>query len=213
MPPTFMEVSIWYYSPMIAVDGEFSGLDSNTDSIVSLGAVCMEKPDDRFYMECRIWDGSEIDPEAMAVNGFSEEEVTDVNRQTLEELAQKFYEWIKPIKDRTICAQNVSMDRLFINDALHRAEIDFQFGYRTIDVHTTSYTDHMRRNIEIPQKNDHSGLNLDKNLNYVGIPEEPKPHNALTGAKSQAEVMSRILHGKKLLPDFEEFDVPEMFLN
>jgi len=196
---------------MIVVDGEMSGLNPQKNSLVSLGAVDFDNPERIFYEECRIWDESEIDPEAMAVNGFKEDEVTDQNKQSIEELAEKFYEWIEPIKDRTICAQNVSMDRLFINDALHRAKIDFQFGYRTIDVHTTAYTDHMRRNIDVPQKNDHSGLNLDMILNYVGIPEEPKPHNALTGAKSQAEVMSRILHGKKLLPDFEEFDVPEMF--
>jgi len=198
---------------MIVVDGEMSGLNPSKNSLVSLGAVDFDNPDRTFYEECRVWDGSEIDPEALAVNGFSDIEIIDVNKQSLEELAQKFYEWIKPIKDRTICAQNVSIDRLFINDALHRAKIDFQFGYRTIDVHTTAYTDHMRRGIEIPQKNDHSGLNLDAILQYVGIPEEPKPHNAITGAKSQAEVISRMVHGKKLLPDFEEFEIPEMFLN
>ncbi len=198
---------------MIVVDGEMSGLNPKKNSLVSLGAVDFDNPDRTFYEECRVWEGSEIDLEALAVNGFKEAEITNPDKQSLEKLAQKFYEWMQPIEDKTLCAQNVSMDRLFVNDALHRAEIDFQFGYRTVDVHTTAYTDHMRRNIEIPQKNDHSGLNLDKNLNYVGIPEEPRPHNALTGAKSQAEVMSRILHGKKLLPDFKEFDIPEMFTN
>ena len=54
----------------------------------------------------------------------------------------------------------------------------------------------------------HSSLNLDAVLNYCGIPEEPKPHNALTGAKCNAEVISRLLNNKKLLPEFEQFDIP-----
>jgi hypothetical protein len=54
----------------------------------------------------------------------------------------------------------------------------------------------------------HSALNLDAVLNYCGIPDEPEPHNALTGAKCSAEVISRLLYDKKLLPEFEQFDIP-----
>jgi hypothetical protein len=53
-----------------------------------------------------------------------------------------------------------------------------------------------------------SALNLDAVLNYCGIPDEPKPHNALTGAMSHAEVISRLLYDKKLLPIFEQYDIP-----
>ena len=42
----------------------------------------------------------------------------------------------------------------------------------------------------------------------VVIPEEPKPHNALTGALSHAEVIARLLYGRKLLPEFKEFEIP-----
>ena len=54
----------------------------------------------------------------------------------------------------------------------------------------------------------HSALNLDAVLLYCGIPEEPTPHNALTGAKCHAEAISRILYDKKLLPEFEQFAIP-----
>jgi len=53
-----------------------------------------------------------------------------------------------------------------------------------------------------------SALDLDAVLNYCGIPEEPAPHNALTGALSHAEVIARLLYGRKLLPEFEEFAIP-----
>ena len=53
-----------------------------------------------------------------------------------------------------------------------------------------------------------SALNLDAVLNYCGIPDEPEPHNALTGALSHAECISRLLYDKKLLPEFEQFEIP-----
>ena len=53
-----------------------------------------------------------------------------------------------------------------------------------------------------------SALNLDVILNYCGIPDEPEPHNALTGALSHAEVIARLLYDKKLLPEFAQFEIP-----
>lgn len=53
-----------------------------------------------------------------------------------------------------------------------------------------------------------SALNLDAILNYCGIPDEPEPHNALTGALSHAEVISRLLYDKKLLPEFSKYPIP-----
>jgi len=53
-----------------------------------------------------------------------------------------------------------------------------------------------------------SALDLDAILVYCGIPSEPTPHNALTGAKSHAEVIARLLWDKKILPDFEQFAIP-----
>jgi hypothetical protein len=53
-----------------------------------------------------------------------------------------------------------------------------------------------------------SALNLDAILNYCGIPDEPEPHNALTGALVHAEVAARLLTGKMLLPEFSEYPIP-----
>jgi hypothetical protein len=59
-----------------------------------------------------------------------------------------------------------------------------------------------------PLAEHHSAINLDFALRYCGMPEEPKPHNALTGAFSHAEVISRLAYNKKLLPDFDAYDIP-----
>ena len=44
---------------------------------------------------------------------------------------------------------------------------------------------------------------------YVGLPPEPKPHHALTGAKVEAEALSRLLFGKILLKEFAHYEIPK----
>ncbi len=53
-----------------------------------------------------------------------------------------------------------------------------------------------------------SALDLDAILNYCGIIAEPDPHNALTGALCHAEVVSRLLYDRKLLPEFTQYEIP-----
>ncbi|MCI0597712.1 hypothetical protein L0Y34_01420, partial [Candidatus Parcubacteria bacterium] len=45
-------------------------------------------------------------------------------------------------------------------------------------------------------------------LAYCGLPEEKKPHNALTGALWHAEVISRMAYNRKLIPDFRQYNIP-----
>ena len=111
--------------------------------------------------------------------------------------------------DRTLAGQNVSFDRDYLKAAAERAgHTNWPFAHRTIDTHTLCYMHMVTRGLVPPIENNRSALNLDAVLNYCGIPKEPEPHNALTGAKSHAEVISRLLYGKKLLPEFEAFEIP-----
>jgi len=55
-------------------------------------------------------------------------------------------------------------------------------------------------------------LSLDEIAKYAGLKEEPRPHNALTGAKFEAEAFSRIVYGKPLLPEFKNYEVPKYLL-
>jgi len=194
---------------MIVLDIEASGTNYEKHSILSLGALDFDNPDNRLYLECQAWEGAHIDPDALAVNGFTEEEATDDTKKTEMQLIAEFISWAEGIKDRTLAGQNVSFDRDFVKAACERAGYDYQFAYRTIDTHTLAYMHHIHNGKEVPLAKRHSALNLDAVLNYVGIPNEPEPHNALTGALSHAEVISRLLYGKKLLPEFDQFELPE----
>lgn len=194
---------------MIAVDVEASGTDYAKHSIVSVGAVELENPQNRFYAECRIWDGAHIMDEALGVNGYTKEDITDPKKQSEAELVRSFIAWSQGIADHTFAGQNVSFDRDFLRRAAERAgHTDWPFAHRTIDAHTLGWM-HMVKNGKVPPvEHNRSALDLDAILNYVGIPAEPMPHNALTGALSHAEVISRLLYDKPLLPEFKQFPIP-----
>ena len=199
-------------SRMLVVDIEASGTEYNKHSIVSIGALDIENPEMQFYEECRIWEGAHIMEEALAVNGFTEAEITDPDKKTEGEITRMFLEWSQHMGDRTLAGQNVSFDRDFLKAAAEREGLSWDLAHRTIDTHSLCWMHMVKGNMQPPIDPEHprSALNLDAVLHYCGIPEEPQPHNALTGAKSHAEVISRLLYGKKLLPEFEHYDMPWM---
>lgn len=196
---------------MLVVDVEASGVEAHKHSIVSLGALDLMNPTNRFYMECRVWDGAHISDEALEVNGFTKAQITDPNKGSEADLVHAFLKWSENLSNRTIAGQNPSFDRDFVKYACERAgHTAWPFAHRTIDTHTLAYMHMVNRGLVPPIDPVHhrSALNLDAVLNYCGIPEEPQPHNALTGALSHAEVIARLLYGRKLLPEFEQFEIP-----
>lgn len=193
---------------MIVVDIEASGVNYVKHSIVSIGGLDLANPENRFYGECRIWDGAHFMEEALEVNGMSESEIKDPNKQTEGELTKEFLEWGKRVKDHMLAGQNVSFDRDFLKAAAERAHLNWELAHRTIDTHSLAWMHMIKRGYEPPILNQRSALNLDAVLNYCGIPNEPEPHNALTGALSHAEIISRLLYDKKLLPEFDKYPIP-----
>ena len=195
---------------MIILDIEGSGTEYHKHSMVSLGAVDFSNPENRFYGECRIWEGAHIMDGALEVNGFTEAEITDPEKKSEAELVVEFLAWAEPIADRTLCGQNVSYDRDMLKAAAERAGENWTLAYRTIDTHTLCWMHMIKAGLTPPVDAEHhrSALNLDAILNYCGIPEEPQPHNALTGALCHAEVTSRLLYNQPLLPEFSEYNLP-----
>src|SRR3989338_6400548 len=119
---------------MLVVDVEASGVEPWKHSIVSLGALDLANPSNRFYEECRIWDGAHVMDEALEVNGFTKAQITDAKKQSKADLIHAFLHWSDGMEERTLAGQNVSFDRDFLKAAAERAgHTDWQFAYRTID--------------------------------------------------------------------------------
>ena len=62
---------------MLIVDVEGSGVDYETCSIISVGALDLTHPERQLYEECRIWDGAHIEAGATAVHGMSDASITN----------------------------------------------------------------------------------------------------------------------------------------
>jgi DNA polymerase III epsilon subunit-like protein len=194
---------------MIVLDVEASGLNPKADSIVSIGALDSDNQENRFYGECRVWEGAHVHEEALAINGFTKESLEDVSKQTEAELVSAFVIWALEIQgDRTLAAQNVSFDFSFIEAACERAGVHFPFAKRTLDVHSLVWMHMTVDGVTPPLQNNHSAISLDSALTYCGLPSEQKPHNALTGALAHAEVVSRVAYNKLLLPEYSTFPIP-----
>jgi DNA polymerase III epsilon subunit-like protein len=195
---------------MIIIDIEATGTNAQKHSIVSLGAIDFKNPTRQLYLECRRFEGAHIMDGALEVNGFTEEEIDDQEKMSESELFQQFMEWSYECDDRTLVGQNIAFDRAFLAGAAERAGQVFDIPYRTIDTHSLCFMHMIKRGIIPPFDAQHkrTALNLDAVLNYCGIPDEPDPHNALTGAKCHGETASRLLYDKPLLRDFEHFPIP-----
>jgi DNA polymerase III epsilon subunit-like protein len=194
---------------MIALDIETSGIDPLHNSILSIGAIDTDEPTNQFYDECRAWDGSHVNEESLAINGFTKETITDTRKMNEAELVQTFLAWAmdRPT-NRTIVGQNAAFDRGFLEAACKRAGIECPFAHRIIDTHALVWLHMTLNGVMPPVYHQHSGINLTAALAYCGLPAEPKPHNALTGALSHAEIFSRIAYTKKMIPEFSSYEIP-----
>ena len=193
---------------MIVVDVETTGTNPKVHSIVSIGAVDFAQPDRQFYRECRIFDGAEVEAAALAVNGFSLEQVTDTHKQTLEQTMAEFIAWCRPVADRTLGGHNTSFDRDFLQASVERYNLAYRFGNRVLDLHSFCWMHMARCGQTQPTKGGRSGLGSDVILQYVGLPEEPEPHNGLVGAKMEAEAFCRLAYGRHLLDEFKIHPLP-----
>ena len=71
----------------------------------------------------------------------------------------------------------------------------------------------IRAGITPPTERNHTGLNLDSILEYVGLLRREGTHHALTDAKLEAEALSRLLYGKNLLPEYGGNPIPNEIIS
>lgn len=193
---------------MIIVDVESSGVDANRCSLLSVGAIDFDTPERRFYEECKIFEGANVDPDALKVNGFTEEQIVDPKKQSDKELIEKFLKWVETVGEWTIAGQNPSFDRDFLMQTAYRYHLNWPLAHRTIDLHSIAYMHMLKAKIQPPTAKNRSALNLDAISKYCGLKIERGSHNALEDTLIEAECFSRLLYDKKLLTEFNKFEIP-----
>lgn len=189
---------------MISIDCEMTGLDIEKCAVVSVGAIDLMHPEKRIYIEMRPFDGAYLDPEALLINGYTEETLNNLPLSQEEGLTL-LKTFLDEAEERNVLGQNVSTDVYFLNRAFVRAGIDCKIPFRVLDLHSMVSAKLLLNKETIPMEERKSTLNLDTLLTMAGIPEEPKPHIALTGALSAAEVYFRLIEGRAVLPEFSQY--------
>ena len=192
---------------MIIVDVEMTGTDVRYHGIVSVGAIDLCNSAEQFYEECRVFSTEHIMEDALEVNGFTHEDITDPTKQDEGELISHFLVWAGERSDHTLAGHNPYFDLSFLKAAAFRNDLNWTLADRTIDLHSVCYA-HMIWTGTVPPVEKHrSGITSDLVFQYTGIPAEPHPHNALNGALWEAEALYRLLYGVPLLDQFHPYPV------
>jgi len=194
---------------MIIIDTETTGLDPRSQTIISIGALDFANPQNQFYGECWIPDSAQVDPRALKVNGFTEDQVHDKTKPSQAELMTSFITWTQTCEDQTLAGMNVWFDRDFLRAAAISAGLDWDPGHRIVDLHGVVYCRLLAQGHIPPRQHHTSHVNSSFIQIYAGLPEEPRPHNALTGAQIEAETFARLIHGHSLLTQYKHYPIPD----
>jgi DNA polymerase III epsilon subunit-like protein len=182
---------------MIVLDIETTGTDPKKHCMLSLGAVDYDSGEE-FYGECSVYNNSLIDPIAMQINGFKLEDVRS-GKQFAYELYESFLAWSFGTEDNMLAGHNIGhLDLLFLEAEHERRYLakykdipaiefaKFPFGYRTLDLHSLAFA-------KLGKSLSHEGI-----CDALGMPREPKPHNALAGARSERDAFKLLLKDKPI---------------
>lgn len=196
---------------MIVVDIETTGFDAQKCAILSIGAVYFDNPENNFYQEARIDSDNLVNEKALEINGFSQEEIKDPKKQTQKELISNFLDWVEKQEIKILAGHNIGFfDLNFLKIKAEKYKLDFKTRYRSLDLCSVAQTRyfqvHRRFLLDNLQEN---AMSLTRVLEFCGMRDERKAHNALEDAKLAAECFSRLLQGRSLLPEYKSFPVPD----
>ena len=181
---------------ILCVDVETTGLISERHSILQIGAVWLTGEPGEFALDCRAWDGAELDPKALEINGCSPERCFDHDYPSETDAVMTFARWTGLLLDAgpqpvMLAGMTPSYDRGFIHSALRRAgRRGLLFPHRVIDLHTLAVQYAMSQCKPVPPR----GYYTDEIYALLDLPAEPRPHVALTGARRQAEALHKLLY-------------------
>ena len=192
------------------LDIETSGLDAEDNGLLSIGAVDFLNPTETFYGECHIREGEKIDSEALEINGFTYDEARDKTKQSTRDLLVAFDEWLKTRPIRMVGGLHIAaFDVPFINKKALQCGVRLKLHKRSIDLHSIAYAKMQELKKVVPMTDGWSVMDTDFIHPFAGLPKEPRPHHGLSGAKWEAESLSRLMLGKGLLKEFARYPVPE----
>lgn len=168
----------------IVIDVETTGLIPGKFQIVSIGAVDSRNGEE-FYKECSIFQTDEISESALSINGFTEDQIRDINKPNPIDIFKEFLQWCEG-RPKLLAGHNIGSFDIqflkFLNNSIdEESRKKWKFGYHYLDLHSMAFL--------------HFGESLShrKIAQRLGLPEEPIPHNALSGARSEMACIKKLI--------------------
>lgn len=178
-------------SRILVVDLETSDLDPVRSSILQIGAKWLigEKAGEEFSMDCRMWKGANWSEKSEAIHGISFIRANDPSLPTEAEAVQKLFEW-EGDDTFVIAGLTPSYDSGFLKAGVKRAGLGRYIPHRTLDLHSLAVAQAVISGVPVPLR----GFYTDEVYALLGLPPEPTPHRAITGAQRETEAFKILLH-------------------
>ena len=204
---------------MIVLDIETSGGNALEHGVWQIGAIDLNTMEE-FLEEGKIDDEDVVSEEALRIIGKTEEELRDKTKQSQKQLLEKFFNWFKTRKMKNLLCHLPSFDHGFLKIKAKKYFNTDPFWpdyHRTFDLHSIAQVKFFELNRKfLINDNNHSDMGLRNILKMCGIEDKRKgretegtPHNALEDCKLEGECFSRIVYGKNLFPEYDQFKIPE----
>ncbi len=197
----------------IVLDIETSGIDKLRCGIWQIGAIDLNNINEYFLQEARIDDEDTVSNAGkrtlFEVIGKTEEQLRDKNKQSQKQMIENFFNWVNKKPMKNFLCQNPQFDATFLDIKARKYNLEMPFHYRAFDMHSIAQLKYYDLNKKFLIKNEHSDMGLTEILNFAGIKDNRKKHNALEDAKLTAECFSRLMYGKNLFPEYTQYKIPK----
>lgn len=172
-------------SSVVVVDVETTGLNPDRCAILEIGAVALVSGEE-WSADCRAWQHCLVEDKALEVNGCTRERVFDASLPLACEVMPAFVDWMRARGLVMLAGMNPGFDANFLGVALgHKGP----WVHRHIDMHSLAVMWSLRHGLSVPER----GFYTNTIYTMLGLPPEPEPHHALTGARREAEALRVML--------------------
>ncbi|MES2931749.1 MAG: 3'-5' exonuclease [Patescibacteria group bacterium] len=170
--------------PIAVTDTELTGLDPDVHEIIEIGLVLLDPvtldPIWRYDTKVIPEHIETASPEALKINGYSEEEWRDAIplRDALEA-----YSTIAA--DGVFLAHNMATDWAFMRAGFKKTGVPDRLDYHRIDLFSTAFA--------LLHESELTEFKLLMLARHLGVPEEPLPHRAMGGAECAYQIYRRLM--------------------
>lgn len=171
---------------LIAItDLETTGVDHHQHEIIELGLVVIRQGDlaivNEYQTKIKPLHPETADPEAIIINGYTESEWHEAIP-----LHQAMMTFSKKTVGSILLAHNITFDWSFLDQAFRECGLPSHIGKHRLDLPSIAWAKLWRTGL--------SKLNLRHLAMFLNVPEEPKPHRAINGARTAYEVYKKLMN-------------------